>query len=275
MSDPVGRLISGAYRARRALARAIHPLPVPDDPRARTLSEDGIVVLPGALPAPALARAAALAEERFSLKDPARLAFSPDGRALLEAEGADRAALERFYFLHIKNFQREYDVYRDIIPVVDPILRAYYRSYYRVRDAACYRTQPIASVQGSYEWHRDNYPPGCLKVMTYLTPVLSKEDGPLTVAAGTAAGFVPELGRVGDRYSAETVAGRRLVDALGPAGTVIVFDNNAIHRATDPARGRRDVINFTVFPSVTPPDPAEVVGLDLEAEATWLKKYTR
>jgi predicted 2-oxoglutarate/Fe(II)-dependent dioxygenase YbiX len=71
------------------------------------------------------------------------------------------------------------------------------------------------------------------------------------------------------------VAGRRLVDCLGPRGTVIVFDSNSIHRATDPTRGHRDVINFTVFPSVLRPGPSEVKGVDLVEEAAWLKKYTR
>lgn len=274
MSNIVGKLLTRAYSARQTLARLAAP-PAAAHPLAETLEKDGVLILPGTLSRQAVARLKAVNARYFD--DPARteLIYSPDGRKLHDAAGAPAEEVERFYFLHIKNYQDKVDVSREIVPLIAPILGAFYRSRYFVRDAYCYRTQPVPAVQGSYEWHRDNYPPGSLKVMTYLTDVLGPEDGPLTVAAATRHGFYPELGKIGDRYAEETVAGRRIVDCLGPAGTVIVFDNNSIHRATDPSRGRREAINFTVFPCVLPANGRKPRGLDLKQEAGWLKRYTR
>lgn len=274
MTNLIGKFLTRAYSARQVLARLAAAAPA-RHPLAETLGKDGVLILPNALSSETVARLKA--ENARYFEDPARseLVYSPDGRKLLEASAASAQEIARYYFLHVKNYQDKVDVYREIVPVVAPILDAFYRSRYFVRDAYCYRTQPVPAVQGSYEWHRDNYPPGSLKVMTYLTDVLGPENGPLTVAAGTRHGFYPELGKIGDRYDAETVSGRRVVDCLGPAGTVIVFDNNSIHRATDPTVGRREVINFTVFPCVLPPNGHRPKGLDLGAEQTWLKKYTR
>lgn len=269
----IGDMIAHAYRVRHALARL--SAPATHDPRADALARDGVLLMPGLISASKADEMNRTNARWFDMSRPSELVYSPDGVALLEAAGGDPERVDHFYFLHIKNFQRKFPVYEEIVPFVAPILRTYYGSHFFVRDLACYRTQAVPAVQGSYAWHRDNYPPGSLKVMVYLTDVLTPAHGPLTVAAGTQSGFVPQLGRVGDRYGTEAVAGRRLVDCLGPKGTVIIFDNNAIHRATDPVSGQRDVINFTVFPSIRPGKPGHVRGLDLDEEKTFLKRYTR
>lgn len=276
MSDIIGRAVETGYATRARLARLLlKDTPAPD-PRAETLRRDGIVVLPGALDAATVAAIRAANAEWFDLEDRSELVFSPDGKQLLEAAGAAREQVERYYFLHVKNYQRKFPLYRTFSALLDPLLQAFYGSRWAARDIYCYRNQPVPAVQGSYAWHRDNYPTGSLKVMTYLTPVRSLEDGPLTVARGSHAGFSPELGKVGDRYEDGWVRGRfELVHALGEPGTVIVFENNAVHRAWDPARGFREALNFTVFPALLPADDADVKGLDLAEEAGFLKRYTR
>jgi ectoine hydroxylase-related dioxygenase (phytanoyl-CoA dioxygenase family) len=276
VSDLLGRAVEAAYASRARLARLlVASAPAPDE-RARRLAEDGIVVLPGLLDAATVGRIRAANAEWFDLDDRSELVYSPDGKTLIEAASATRAEVERYYFLHVKNFQKKFDLYRVFGEALDPVLRAYYGSRWSARDIYCYRNQPVPAVQGSYAWHRDNYPTGSLKVMTYLTPVRSVEDGPLTVAKGSHAGFQPELGKVGDRYDDAWVKERfEAAHALGEPGTVIIFNNNAVHRAWDPARGCREALNFTVFPSILPPEPGEVKGLDLAEEAGILKKYTR
>lgn len=276
MSDIIGRAVETVYAARARLARLmLKEAPAPDA-RANTLRRDGFVVLPGALDAATVATIRAGNARWFDFEHPAELVFSPDGKSLKEASGVPRAELERYYFLHVKNYQRKFALYRVYSALLDPILNAFYGSRWAARDIYCYRNQPVTAVQGSYAWHRDNYPTGSLKVMTYLTPVRSQEDGPLTVARGSHAGFKPSLGRVGDRYEDAWVRGRfELVHALGEPGTVIVFENNAVHRAWDPARGYREALNFTVFPALLPPDDADVRGLDLAEESGFLKRYTR
>ncbi|MDX6769783.1 MAG: phytanoyl-CoA dioxygenase family protein [Elusimicrobiota bacterium] len=276
MSDFLGRAVEAVYASRARLARLLTAQTPAPDARAARLAEDGLVVLPGLLDAATVARIRAANAEWFDFDHREELVFSPDGKQLLEAAGATRAEVERYYFLHVKNYQRKFDLYRVFGEALDPVLRAFYGARWRARDIYCYRNQPVPAVQGSYAWHRDNYPTGSLKVMTYLTPVRGLEDGPLTVAKGSQKGFKPELGKVGDRYEDAWVKERfELVHALGEPGTVIVFENNAVHRAWDPARGFREALNFTVFPSVLPPEPSEVKGLDLGEEAGLLKKYTR
>lgn len=272
----IGKLITGAYRLRQALARALYlGAPVPND-AAEALRRDGVVVLPRLLPAGEVANINEANAEWFDFERRGELAFSPDGKALLDAAAAPAEEVRRFYFLHVKNYQRKFDVYARALPRLEPLLSSYYASRFFVRDTYCYRNQPVPAAQGSYAWHRDNYPPGSLKVMLYLTPVVKPEDGPLTLALGSHRGFAPELGKIGDRYEDSWVRERyQPFDCLGEPGTAIVFNNNAIHRATDPVEGHRDAINFTVFPSIFPAVPSAVKGLDLTEEKTWLKRYTR
>lgn len=276
MSDLIGSAVEAAYAVRARLARAmLADVPAPD-PRSDALARDGVVVLPGLLDAKTVSSIVAANAAWFDLDRREELVFSPDGKVLLDAAEASRSDVERYYFLHVKNYQRKFDLYGLFAAPLDPILRAYYGSRWAARDLYCYRNQPVPAVQGSYEWHRDNYPTGSLKVMTYLTAVPGVEDGPLTVARGSHRGFQPSLGRIGERYDDDWVKERfELVHALGEPGTVVIFNNNAVHRAWDPARGCREALNFTVFPSVLPPEPSDVKGLDLREEAGWLKRYTR
>jgi ectoine hydroxylase-related dioxygenase (phytanoyl-CoA dioxygenase family) len=276
VSALIGAAVEAGYAARAHLARVLQARTPPPDERARALERNGIVVLPGLLDAATVARIRAANAEWFDLDHREELIFSPDGKVLKEAATSPRAEVERYYFLHVKNYQRKFELYRVFGALLDPVLGAYYGGRWAARDIYCYRNQPVPAVQGSYAWHRDNYPTGSLKVMTYLTPVRGPEDGPLTVARGSQRGFKPKLGKVGDRYDEAWVKERfELVHALGEPGTVIIFNNNAVHRAWDPTRGCREALNFTVFPAVLPPEPSEVKGLDLGEEAGWLKKYTR
>ncbi len=276
MDNAIGKALTAGYRARAALARALYPEAAPANEFSKALRRDGIVVLPGLLAGPALETIQGLNSGRFDFARAAELLLSPDGKAIVEAASVSREDFDKYYFLHIKNYHERLDIYRAVDPAIAPILRAYYRSRYYYRDLVCYRSQPVPEAYaGSYAWHRDNYPPGCLKVMVYLTDVLGEASGPLVYALGTQTGFAPELGRYGPRIPREEIEGRReLQPALGPAGTVIIFDNNGVHRASQPSDAHREVLNATIFPSVTSLRPA-VQGLDLEIEKKFLKRYTR
>lgn len=271
--NAIGKLITQGYWARLALARLLHRNGRAPHPLAEELAENGVIVLPGAFPPAEVDSLNRENRAHFDLARAEELVYSPDGKNLLEAADAPPEELRRFYFLHIKNYQLKFDAPRRLLPLLESVLSSYYRSRYYMRDVYCYRTQPVPRVQGSYAWHQDNYPPGSLKVMLYLTDV-GPSSGPLTVALGSHKGFRPELGRTGDRHEDSWVRSRFAVrECLGPAGTVIVFNNNAIHRAADAAEGHRDVVNSTVFPCVLP--GARPGGLDLTAEAGWLKRYSR
>lgn len=276
MKNPVGKLVTASYRLRGRLARALHRGPIASDPRAAELRREGVIVLPSLLPAQTLEMIDAINRHRFDRRHAADTLYSPDGVKLLEGASVTANEFDGYYFLHIKNYHQKLDIYRYLDPLLAQVLRAYYRSNYYYRDFFCYRSQPVAkSFQGSYGWHRDNYPPGCLKVMVYLTDVTNEAAGPFVYARKTHAAFNPELGNYGPRLPREEVEGRyQLTPCLGPRGTVILFDNNGVHRASQPTEGHREVLNATILPCIRKTRP-RVRGLDLRTEKGFLKRFTR
>lgn len=272
--DLFGVTVAKWFEVRAKIARGLSRKIFAGHPAANALCSDGVVVLRDLIPANLIDEINGLNERYFNFSDPSELVYSADGKDLREVKGVSRKDAEQFYFLHLKNYHRKYNVYDSIVPAISPILESHYRSNYYVRDVCCYRTQPIPSVQGSYQWHVDNYPAGSLKVIVYLTNV-TQETGPLKVALGSHVGFQPVLGRIGDRFEEEYVQHHfNIVDCLGPRGTVVVFNNNTIHRATDPVSGHRDVINFSVFPCVWK-GRGGMRGVDPQETGKFLRKYTR
>ncbi len=270
----IGAVLGRYFEVRAIVARTLNGRHVPVEDAARELAKNGVVVLQGRIPSNVTESLNRANSQFFGRSVPEELAYSPDGKALLEVAGARPSDIDRFYFLHIKKYQEKVDVYGSFVAHIDSILASYYQSNYYVRDVYCYRTQPIEHVSGSYQWHVDNYPAGSLKVITYLTDV-GMEGGPLAVAGGSHASFRERLGEIGARFEDAYVRARHpILECYGSAGTVIIFNNNAIHRAVDPRTGVRDVVNFTVFPCVFGKRPT-VRGLDLNEEAAFLKKYTR
>lgn len=273
--NALGKLVTKAYAARRSLARALYFGAAAPHEAARRLAEDGVVVLPGLMPNHRLEAVAELNRGAFDYANAKDLIFSLDGTKLVNADTVSAGDFAKHYFLIHKNYNRKFDVYEHLDPLISAVLRAHYRSNFYFREVDSYRSQPVSTGYiGSFAWHRDNYPPGSLKVMLYLTDV-AEEDGPLTYALGSHKGFEPELGKYGDRIPREEVEGKlRVFPCLGKKGTVILFNNNGIHRAANPSRGYREVVNSLILPSVTGVRPA-VNGTSLETEHTFIRKYTR
>lgn len=276
MKNPIGKLVSASYRLRGKLARVLHRGPIAQDQRAQTLQKTGVLLLKSLLPPADLEMIHAVNRDRFDRSHGKDLLYSPDGVRYFEAASADEREFARYYFLHIKHYHRKLDVYRMLDPLISPILKAYYRSHYYYRDLVCYRSQsPAPSQHGARAWQRDNFPPGCLKATVYLNDVLSESAGPLVYAQGTHAAFKPELGRHGPSVPPEEIEGKHeLTPCLGPRGTVIIFDNNGVHRALPPAHGHREVITATILPCIRRTRP-RVRGLDLRSEKGFWKKFTR
>ena len=271
----VGVALTKVYQARGAIGRCVGGSSTAPEARAETLLRDGVVVVDSSLTPPIVDRLRRLGEGFFDCSRPAELIYSPDGKALHPVEGARPEDVAQFYFLHIKNYHLKADALGELLPAIGPILSSYYRSRFYVRDVYCYRTQPVPRSQGSYEWHVDNYPPGSLKVIVYLTDVPLKL-GPFAYAAGSHRGYRPDLGLTGRRYEDAFVRARFAArECVGGPGTAIIFDNNGIHRATPPTAGHRDVISCTLFPSVFRSGGRRALGLDLARETSVLKKYTK
>jgi hypothetical protein len=108
----------------------------------------------------------------------------------------------------------------------------------------------------SWLWHYDNHPREILKLMIYLTDV-DEESGPFEYlrCAGTAEAVRmtprPLLGnsRLSTRFLKRHIeSGCRPHRVTGPAGTLILFDNNIAHKANLARKRHRDVVTFQIRP---------------------------
>ena len=144
-------------------------------------------------------------------------------------------------------------------PLLRELERKVYGSYAIVDKVYVYRSPVSRQVpSASWLWHFDNHPREMLKVMVYLTDV--DEDtapfeylrerstgrplygAPLAPRFGHSRVAVEEIGRL------EAAGWERRI-ATGPRGTVLVFDDNIVHRATLARSAHRDVIVFQVRPA--------------------------
>ena len=149
-------------------------------------------------------------------------------------------------------------------------LQHHFGCHFRIWFALLYRNTPKKDVRvGSHRWHSDSGPGSCVNVMFYLDET-GPENGPLEAlpwpdaldifrgerAALRRAGGARETG--GDRNGAlydhygAVIAQRyanRVVQPSGPAGLVVPFLNNTIHRGGFPAPGhRRTAMVFHCYP---------------------------
>ena len=105
----------------------------------------------------------------------------------------------------------------------------------------------------SWLWHYDNHPREIIKVMIYLTDV-NEDTAPFeylrsksTLKPVHAPSLTPGYAYSDSRIPDDTI--RQYLDngfesykVTGPRGTIIIFDNNYLHRATIPKINYRDVI---------------------------------
>tara|TARA_B100000287_G_scaffold431738_1_gene489581 strand:- start:873 stop:1733 length:861 start_codon:yes stop_codon:yes gene_type:complete len=118
----------------------------------------------------------------------------------------------------------------------------------------------------SWLWHFDNHPYEYMKCMIYLTDVdedsapleflQHKETKELFKHNSTRTSFkewkaAPNNSRVSP-YQMDKLKemGFEPTKVCGPAGTVIIFNENVIHRATTATKSHRDVVNFLIKPSI-------------------------
>lgn len=140
-------------------------------------------------------------------------------------------------------------------------VEALFGSNFKIYRACGYRTLPKTEsyneLQNAWRWHSDCYPSQIIKVMMYLTDT-DRHSGAFRVHALNNS---KKLFRNGffDRYNVTEPLQRKLDDASsyvwaeGAAGTIVIFDDNLVHRATPPEAGHyRDVFVFEVIPSRTP-----------------------
>jgi hypothetical protein len=213
------------------------------DPKARealaSLRRDGLCVLDRSLPAERVAHIAARAS--------ALLADPTHQRDVPEVAG---------FALHLKDCPRALPELRELLGTdAVAVVEAYYRAHLKVYYAEMYRSLPTTQTAAySWMWHTDDHPAPVLKIMVYLTEV--------TESSGAFRAFVRPASRELLRRGFSREKAELFEDALkdvsrlkvceGPPGTVVIFDNNLVHRATAPRESYRDVVVFEVLPSPEP-----------------------
>ena len=153
--------------------------------------------------------------------------------------------------------------------IADSILphleRNVFASYIHLSAIHIYRNikfdgQPLSS----WLWHYDNNPKEAVKMLVYLTDV-GEDNAPFEYMVRDGEAKKMETSRTGfnhwkppyipnSRISAQMISdlekeGYKKKKITGPAGTILFFDNNIIHRATSPKDGYRDVAIFNIRPA--------------------------
>ncbi|MFA5909885.1 MAG: glycosyltransferase [Vicinamibacterales bacterium] len=164
-------------------------------------------------------------------------------------------------------------------PLMDEIERRFYGSFVVVDKVYVYRS-PISeqTPDASWLWHYDNHPREVIKVMVYLTDVnegtapfeFVRERGSGRPAYGAPLAPLHWKSRVPsaevERYLAN---GYERHAVTGPRGTVVMFDDNVIHRATLARTSHRDVLVFQVRPATFRAEPR----LDARWTGSFLHQY--
>ena len=119
--------------------------------------------------------------------------------------------------------------------------------------------------QSSYLWHHDNNPNEIVKNLIYLSDV-TLDNSPFEYLRNKEGfgdlGYCTRRGTKmwqpapnGSRHSLDEInhkvnnLGFQKAKVVGPLGTMISFNNNAIHRANPIISGTRDVVNIRVKPT--------------------------
>jgi hypothetical protein len=144
-------------------------------------------------------------------------------------------------------------------PIMQQLERKVYGSYAIVDKVYIYRSVISRHIpRDSWLWHYDNHPHELLKLMIYLNDV-SDESAPFEYLR-CAKSLKPVPGSplaplYGHSRISEQILRRYLSNGFeshkvtGPRGTMILFDNNMVHRANLASHKYRDVLIFQVRPS--------------------------
>lgn len=149
--------------------------------------------------------------------------------------------------------------------VLPSLERNVFASYIHLSAIHMYRNikfdgEPLSS----WLWHYDNNPKEAVKMLVYLTDV-SEDNAPFEYMVRDGEARKMETSRTGfghwkppyisnSRIPPQMISdleseGYRKKKITGPAGTILFFDNNIIHRATSPITGYRDVAIFNIRPA--------------------------
>ena len=148
-----------------------------------------------------------------------------------------------------------------LLTQASPIIESYYQSYFQPYWISIQENFPgIVSAESSFGWHIDDNPRELMKIFIYLNDVTEKNGAfrafPLDHSRKILRqGFVSNSEKVRLKNQSLVVNyleknPKSLKVLEGKAGTLLMFDNNLVHKGTPPFEGYRQLVQIEVYPSV-------------------------
>lgn len=107
---------------------------------------------------------------------------------------------------------------------------------------------PYKNHEGAFKWHVDNHPHNILNLIVYLSDVEDNSGGFQFVTENNSIVKIPYRapsgGKVLENYVPEKIKKRifKVETVTGKKGTIFIFDNCIIHRASVPLDKDRDAL---------------------------------
>lgn len=164
------------------------------------------------------------------------------------------------------------NLYNKLLPSIE---KKTYNSKVKVVDINAYKNciNTLKEGHSSWLWHFDNHPNEMIKLMIYLTDVdeesspieiiLDENDNPIKLVSNRL--FKKDFEKETPQFFNNQYNGNRISDKdilelkkmgytskkiYGKKGTIILFSENIIHRATYPKTKERNVINTVLSPTL-------------------------
>ncbi len=160
---------------------------------------------------------------------------------------------------------------------VAPEIEKIYGTFFRVNLVSASRTRPAAMEPGSsFDFHYDNVPWCSLKVFFYLNDQQADTGAFRALDADTTASLIQrgfDSSSVERRTRSQALVTpdirSRLRVAEGTEGTVLIWHNRLVHKATLPERGHRDLVQLEIMPALWPSDFRRLLRRPRQENTTW------
>lgn len=172
----------------------------------------------------------------------------------------------------VNNLHMINNLYNKLLPSIEKNI---YNSNVKVVDINAYKNciNTLKKGHSSWLWHFDNHPDEMIKMMIYLTDVdeesspleiiVDENDNPIKLQSNRRIpedfnSYTPQYfthqyngNRMGEKDILELKEiGYKSKTIYGKKGTIILFSENIIHRATYPKTKERNVINTVLAPTL-------------------------
>lgn len=149
-----------------------------------------------------------------------------------------------------------------VLEKVSPVIEGFYGSYFQPYWISLQQNFPgTAKAGSSFTWHIDDNPRQLMKIFIYFNDVY-ESNGAFRAFTYPVSKSLLEAGfkswteklRVESQPMIEEYYAAHPDDLKvleGEAGTVLMFDNNLVHRGTPPREGFRQLAQIEIYPSMT------------------------